>query len=87
MARTSRHNVIAAIGAAPLMAQGDFAKAALADPVLVLCAHYGDLLCRREAIMGAWGRAWAERYVARPARGGSIATGASSFGCTCAQPV
>lgn len=54
MARTSRRNVIAAIGAAPLMAQGDFAKAALADPVLVLCAHYGDLLRRRETLIGAW---------------------------------
>ncbi len=60
MARASRRNVIAAIGAAPLMAQGDFAKAALADPVLVLCAHYGDLLRRREALMCAWGdhEAW-----------------------------
>jgi len=48
------------------MAQGDFAKAALADPVL--CAYYGDLLRRREALMGAWARAWAERYVARPER-------------------
>lgn len=54
MARASRRNVIAAISAAPLMAQGDFAKAALADPVLVLCAHYGDLVRRREALMGAW---------------------------------
>lgn len=51
IARASRRNVIAAIGAAPLMAQGDFAKAALADPVLVLCAHP---LRRREALMGAW---------------------------------
>lgn len=51
MARASRRNVIAAIGAAPLMAQADFAKAALADPVLVLCAN---LLRRREALMGAW---------------------------------
>ncbi len=51
MARGSRRNVIAAIGAAPIMAQADFAKAALADPVLVLCAH---LLRRREALMGAW---------------------------------
>lgn len=60
MARASRRNVIAAIGAAPLMAQGDFAKDALADPVLVLCAHYEDLLRRREALMCAWGdqEAW-----------------------------
>lgn len=54
MARASRRNVIAAIGAAPLLVPGDFAKAALADPVLVLCAHYDDLLRRREALMGAW---------------------------------
>lgn len=36
MPRTSRRKVIAAIGVAPLMAEGAFAKAALADPVLVL---------------------------------------------------
>lgn len=60
MARASRRKVIAAIGAAPLLAQGDFAKAALADPVLVLCNHYADLLRRREALMCAWGdhEAW-----------------------------
>ena len=60
MARASRRNVIAAIGAAPLVAPGYFAKAALADPVLVLCAHYGDLLRSREALMCAWGdhEAW-----------------------------
>lgn len=60
VARASRRNVLAAIGAAPLIAQGDFAKAALADPVLVLCAHYGDLLRRRETLMCAWGdhEAW-----------------------------
>lgn len=42
------------------MAQGDFAKAALADPVLVLCAHYGNLWRRREALIRAWGdhEAW-----------------------------
>lgn len=58
MARTSRRNVIAAIGAAPLMAQGDFAKAGLAGPCS--CTHYGDLLRRREALMWAWGdhEAW-----------------------------
>ena len=60
MPRFSRRNVVAALTSAPLLAQGDFSKAALADPVLVLCAHYGDLLRRRDAIMRAWGdhEAW-----------------------------
>lgn len=60
MPRLSRRKLVAALSSAPLLAQGDFAKAALADPVLVLCAHYGDLLRRRDAIMRAWGdhEAW-----------------------------
>lgn len=60
MPRLSRRKVVAALSSAPLLAQGDFAKAAQADPVLVLCAHYGDLLRRREALMRAWGdhEAW-----------------------------
>lgn len=60
MPRLSRRKLVAALSSAPLLAQGDFAKAALADPVLVLCAHYGDLLRRREALMRAWGdhEAW-----------------------------
>jgi hypothetical protein len=55
MPHLSRRKVVAALSSAPLLAQGDFAKAALADPVLVLCAHYGDLLRRRETLMRAWG--------------------------------
>ncbi len=60
MARLSRRKVVARLGSAPLLAHGEFANAALADPVLVLCAHYGDLLRRRDAIMRAWGdhEAW-----------------------------
>lgn len=65
MPRLSRRKVVAVLSSAPLLAQGDFAKAALADPALVLCAHYGDLLRRREALMRAWGdhEAWlADNY-------------------------
>lgn len=60
MPRLSRRKVVAALSSAPLLAQGDFAKAAQTDPVLVLCAHYGDLLRRRDALMRAWGdhEAW-----------------------------
>lgn len=48
------------MSSAPLLAHGDFDTAALADPVLVLCAHYGALLRRREAIQRAYGdhEAW-----------------------------
>ncbi len=55
MPRLSRRNVVATLTSAPLLAQGDFFRAALADPVLVLCAHYGDLLRRRDAIVRAAG--------------------------------
>jgi hypothetical protein len=60
MPRLSRRKVVAALSSAPLLAQGDFAKVAVADPVLVLCAHYGDLLRRRDALMRTWGdhEAW-----------------------------
>lgn len=60
MPRPSRRKVVAGLSAAPIAAQGDFAKAALADPVLVLCAHYNDLLRRHDALLRAWGdhEAW-----------------------------
>ena len=39
-----RRDVIAAIRAAPLVAQGDFAKAALADPARSPAARNADLV-------------------------------------------
>lgn len=54
MPRPSRRKVVAGLSAAPLATQGDVAKAALADPVLVLCAHYNDLLRRNDVLLRAW---------------------------------
>lgn len=60
MARLSRRNVVAALGSAPLLADGAAAKVAETDPVLLLCAHYGDLVRRQEWLMRRWGdhEAW-----------------------------
>lgn len=60
MDRLSRRKVVAALGAAPLLADGKFTAAAVADPVLVLCAHYGELARRQERLMRQWGdrEAW-----------------------------
>lgn len=59
MARLSRRSVVAALGSAPLLA-GDKFSAAAADPVLLLCAHYGELARRQELLMRQWGdrEAW-----------------------------
>lgn len=58
MARLSRRKVVAALGSAPLLADGK--SAAAADPVLLLCAHYGELARRQELLMRQWGdrEAW-----------------------------
>lgn len=60
MARLSRRKVVAALGSAPLLADGKFTAAAAADPVLLLCAHYGELAQRQELLMRQWGdrEAW-----------------------------
>jgi hypothetical protein len=60
MARLSRRKVVAALGSAPLLANGTFAAAGSADPVLLLCAHYGELARRQEQLMREWGdrEAW-----------------------------
>lgn len=60
MARLSRRKVVAALGSAPLIANGKVAAAAAADPVLLLCAHYGELARRQEFLMRQWGdrEAW-----------------------------
>jgi hypothetical protein len=54
MARLSRRKVIAALGSAPLLADGKFTAAAVADPVLLLCAHYGELARRQELLLRQW---------------------------------
>lgn len=60
MARLSRRKVVAALGSAPLIADGKFTAGAVADPVLLLCAHYGELSRRQELLMRQWGdrEAW-----------------------------
>lgn len=60
MARLSRRKVVAALGSAPLLANGKFTAAAAADPVLVLCAHYAELARRQDYLLRQWGdrEAW-----------------------------
>lgn len=60
MARLSRRKVVAALGSAPLLADGRFTTAVAADPVLLLCTHYGELARRQELLMRQWGdrEAW-----------------------------
>lgn len=60
MARLSRRKVVAALGSVPLLADNPAVKLAETDPVLVLCAHYGDLVRRQEWLMRRWGdhEAW-----------------------------
>ncbi|MCR6644490.1 MAG: hypothetical protein NVV62_08205 [Terricaulis sp.] len=60
MARLSRRKVVAALSSAPLLADGKFTPATVADPVLVLCSHYGELARRQEHLMRQWGdrEAW-----------------------------
>jgi hypothetical protein len=60
MARLSRRRVVAALGSAPLLADDKVTAAVAADPVLLLCAHYGELARRQELLMRQWGdrEAW-----------------------------
>lgn len=60
MGRLSRRKVVAGLGAIPLSASGKDKMAAEADPVLVLCARYGELERRLEQLMRQWGdyEAW-----------------------------
>lgn len=60
MAHLSRRTVVAALGSVPLLADGKVAAAVAADPVLVLCAHYGELARRQEFLLRRWGdrEAW-----------------------------
>jgi hypothetical protein len=60
MARLSRRKVIAALGSAPLLADGKLTAATAADPILLLCAHYGELASRQEFLIRQWGdrEAW-----------------------------
>jgi hypothetical protein len=60
MARLSRRKVVAALGSAPLLADGKVTAATAADLLLLLCAHYGELARRQERLLRQWGdrEAW-----------------------------
>jgi hypothetical protein len=60
MARLSRRKVVAALGSTPLLANGKFTAAVAADPVLMLCAHFGELAQGQERLLRQWGdrEAW-----------------------------
>lgn len=64
MPRLSRRKIVAGMGSVPLLTQAKLAKVVEADPVLLLCAHYGDLLRRQQALMRRWGdhEAWLAKH-------------------------
>lgn len=64
MPRLSRRKIVAGMGTVPLLTQAKLAKVVEADPVLLLCAHYGDLVRRQEALLRRWGdrEAWLSKH-------------------------
>lgn len=54
MARLSRRKLVAGMGAASLLGDAKLPPAVEADPVLVLCAHYGDLVRRSADLLKRW---------------------------------
>ncbi len=64
MPRLSRRKIVAGMGSVPLLTQAKLAKVVEADPVLLLCAHYGDLVRRQEALLRRWGdrEAWLSKH-------------------------
>lgn len=54
MTRLSRRKIVAGMGSVPLLTQAKLAKVVEADPVLLLCAHYGDLVRRQETLLRCW---------------------------------
>jgi hypothetical protein len=64
MARLSRRKLVAGMSAAPWLADAKLARAAAADPVLVLCGHYGDLVRQGENLLRRWSdrEAWLGKH-------------------------
>ncbi len=54
MARVSRRKLVAGMSAAPWLTDGRLAAPAAADPVLVLCAHYADLMRHGDTLLRRW---------------------------------
>jgi hypothetical protein len=64
MARLSRRKLVAGMSAAPWLADGRLARTAAADPVLLLCGHYGDLVRRGDTLLRRWSdrEAWLGKH-------------------------
>lgn len=57
MTSPSRRTTVAGVAAAPLLGASAAAAApSLADPVLLITAHYADLSARQEGLLRRWGR-------------------------------
>jgi hypothetical protein len=64
MARLSRRKLVAGMSAAPWLCDVELARAATADPVLVLCGHYADLVRHGETLLRRWSdrEAWLGKH-------------------------
>jgi hypothetical protein len=64
MARLSRRKLVAGMSAAPWLTDVELARAAAADPVLVLCGHYADLMRHGEMLLRRWSdhEAWLGKH-------------------------
>lgn len=64
MARLSRRKLVAGMSAAPWLSELKLTRAAAADPVLVLCGHYADLIRHGEALLRRWSdrEAWLGKH-------------------------
>ena len=64
MPRLSRRKLVAGMSAAPWLVQREVAHAAVADPVLLLCGHYADLVRHGYGLLRRWSdrEAWLGKH-------------------------
>lgn len=64
MARLSRRKLVTGMGASLWPTDEEYARAISADPVLVLCGHYADLIRRGDMLLRRWSdrEAWLGKH-------------------------
>lgn len=64
MPSLSRRKLVAGMSTAPWLSDAVAARAAAADPVLVLCGHYADLVRRGDSLLRRWSdhEAWLGKH-------------------------
>lgn len=64
MGRLSRRKLVAGMSAAPWLSDLEMPHTVAADPVLVLCGHYADLVRRGETLLRRWSdrEAWLGKH-------------------------